>query len=210
MLRVGLTGGIGSGKSTVASRLRELGAFLIDADVVAREVVEPGQPALALIAARFGAGVITASGRLDRAALAGLVFTDSDALADLNAIIHPRMAQRTRELFTVAHSSGVRVLVHDLALLVEMGRAGDYDLVVVVTAPLETRLARLADRGLARDDALARIAAQADDSQRLAVADIVIDNGGARGDTLASVDAAWQQLLAIARRREVGDVVPPA
>lgn len=210
MLRVGLTGGIGSGKSAVAARLQELGAFVVDADQVARDVVEPGQPALAAIVARFSAEVLQPDGRLDRARLAQLVFADPRALADLNAIIHPRMDQRTQELITAAQRAGAQVLVHDLALLVELGRAGEYDLVIVVVAPLDTRLERLVRRGLAPADARARIAAQASDAARLAVADIVIDNGGPLAATHLAVDAAWEQIRSAGRARGVGDVRPPA
>ena len=177
MLRVGLTGGIGSGKSTVAAELAALGARVVDADTVAREVVEPGTPALAAVVERFGPQVLTADGTLDRPALGRLVFGDPAALRDLEAITHPAIWRRTAELVAAAPADAV--VVHDMPLLVEKGMAGEYHLVVVVAASEEVRLRRLVDRrGMAEADARARIGAQADDAARRAAADVWLLNEG--------------------------------
>lgn len=176
MLRVGLTGGIGAGKSAVARLLSVRGAVVIDADVLSREVVEPGTDGLARIAAEFGDSVLTADGSLDRAALGRLVFSDPGARARLNAIVHPLVAARTAELMAAAPPDSV--VVHDVPLLTENGLAPNYDLVLVVEAPLPARLERLAERGLAEPEARSRIAAQATDEQRRAIADEVIVNDG--------------------------------
>jgi dephospho-CoA kinase len=194
MLRVGLTGGIGSGKSTVATRLAEHGAVVIDADRIARDVVEPGTDGLAEVVAEFGDEVRTADGRLNRPALARAVFGDDSARARLNAILHPRIAARTGELVAAAPTGAV--VVHDVPLLVENRLAPGYHLVVVVDAPVDVRLHRLvADRGMSEVDARARIAAQATEEQRRAVADVWLDNGGARDDVLAATDALWADQL---------------
>ncbi|MBD3785095.1 MAG: dephospho-CoA kinase [Micrococcales bacterium] len=170
MLRVGLTGGIGSGKSTAAAALADLGAVVVDADAVAREVVQPGRPALAAIAERFGADLVGDDGALDRAALGRVVFADPAALRDLEAITHPAIWERTAELVAAAPEDAV--VVHDMPLLVEKGMTGEYHLVLVVGAPEEVRLERLVhDRGMGEDDARARIAAQADDAARRSAAD---------------------------------------
>ncbi|MGB8022387.1 MAG: dephospho-CoA kinase [Candidatus Nanopelagicales bacterium] len=198
VVRVGLTGGIGSGKSTVAAMLAERGAVVIDADRIARDVVAPGEPALAEIAARFGAGVIRADGSLDRAGLAAIVFPDPDALAALEAIMHPRIDRRAGELLDDALASGARVVVYDMPLLVENGQSRDFDLVVVVHAPAEARVARLVHRGLAEADARARMVRQASDAERLAVADVVIDNSGSPADLAGEVKRAWQVITAAA------------
>jgi dephospho-CoA kinase len=202
MLRVGLTGGIGSGKSTVSARLAELGAVVLDADKAARAVVEPGTPGLAAITAAFGAGVLGADGSLDRARLAGIVFNDEAALGRLNAITHPLI----REWIAAAEEAAIRaegddvVLVHDVALLAEWGRAKEFDLVIVVDVPAETQLDRLTGpRGMAEEQARARMAAQAAREERLAVADIVIDNSGSREDLDRRVDEVWGELQARAR-----------
>lgn len=181
---VGLTGGIGSGKSTVARLLAERGAIVIDADQVAREIVEPGEPALAEIAAHFGAEVLTEDGALDRPALAAIVFNDADARRDLEAITHPRIGDRIvarlAEIRLGERSDGAsRVVVLDHPLLVETGTTQACDDVIVVTAPEEVRVQRLVDqRGMDESDARARIAAQADDATRVAAATHVIDNSG--------------------------------
>lgn len=195
MIRVGLTGGIGSGKSTVARLLEAHGAVVIDADRIAREVVEPGQPALAEITQRFGDGVLRPDGALDRTALAGIVFGDPDSLAALNAITHPRIGRRIVELGEQAARAGARVLVQDTPLLVELGQAGQFDVVLAVTAPVEVRLDRVVARGLDREDARARMAAQATDEQRAAVADIVLDNSGDEAALAVQVDAVWSGLI---------------
>jgi dephospho-CoA kinase len=189
---VALTGGIAAGKSVVARRLVELGAVLIDADVLAREVVEPGTPGLAAIRDRFGEGVLAPDGSLDRAALGAIVFADADALADLNAITHPAIRVRRRELMAGAGEHDV--LVHDIPLLVEgvAGRPPGYDAIVVVHADHDERVRRMVeDRGMTPEDAERRIAAQATEERRLEVADVVIDNTGDLRRTLEQVDRFW-------------------
>ncbi|GGL24692.1 dephospho-CoA kinase [Phycicoccus endophyticus] len=177
MLRVGLTGGIGSGKSTAAAVLAGLGAHVVDADALAREVLAPGTPGLAAVERRFGPGVLTADGSLDRAALGRLVFADPEARADLEAVTHPAIRARTAQL--VAEVPAGAVLVHDVPLLVEQRMAGEYHLVLVVGASEETRLARLVTlRGMSEEDARARIAAQAGDEERRAAADVWLENEG--------------------------------
>lgn len=194
MLRIGLTGGIGSGKSTVSRQLAALGAVVVDADAVAREVVEPGTPALAAVAERFGAGILTADGSLDRPALGRVVFGDPQALRDLEAITHPAIWERTAQLVAAAPAGAV--VVHDMPLLVEKGMAGEYHLVVVVAAPEEVRLRRLVDdRGMSEDDARARIAAQADDEARRAAADVWLENEGTREALEVAVRRLWHQRI---------------
>ncbi|WP_436496523.1 dephospho-CoA kinase [Actinokineospora sp. HUAS TT18] len=194
MLKVGLTGGIGSGKSTVAGRLAEHGAWLIDSDKIAREVVEPGTDGLAELAAAFGLGILNDDGTLNRAALAGIAFASDESRALLNSIVHPRIGARTAELLAAAPADAV--VVHDIPLLVEGGLAANYHLVVIVDAPVETRVHRLVhSRGLAEADARARIAAQATEDARRAVADVWLDNGGAPDQVLAAVDELWADRL---------------
>ncbi len=195
-IRVGLTGGIGSGKSTVSRLLEARGAVVVDGDAIARRLVEPGEPALAEIVARFGPAVLHADGTLDRAALAAIVFPDPEALAALDAIMHPRIAARSAELLAGAEASGAPVVVYDMPLLVEQGQAGQFDVVLVVQAPQPVRLARLALRGVAAADAEERMRRQASDEQRAAVADIVLDNGGDEAALAAQVDAAWAGIVA--------------
>ena len=191
MLRVGLSGGIGSGKSTVSARLTELGAHVVDADRVAREVVEPGTPALAAIRDRFGADVIT-DGALDRPALGELVFSDEGARRDLEGIIHPRVRERAAKLAAAAPQGSP--VVQDIPLLVETGQAGDFDLVLVVQAPREQRVQRMVDdRGMTPEEAASRIGAQASDAERAAVADVLLDNSGTVEELLAQVDRAWRE-----------------
>lgn len=194
MLKVGLTGGMGSGKSSVARRLRELGCVIIDADAIAREIVEPGQPALAELAEAFGSDILLSDGSLDRPLLASRAFADEQSTARLNAITHPRIQQRTAELFAMA---GPRdIVIHDMPLLVENGLAPDHHLVVVVDAPVETRIARLVSgRGVDEADARRRIAAQIGDDERLAAADVVIDNSGTDAALREQVDALWRTRL---------------
>jgi dephospho-CoA kinase len=191
---VGLTGGVGSGKSTVATMLAEHGAVVIDADAIAREVVAVGTPGHADVVARFGAGIVVGDGSLDRPALASIVFADPAALADLNAIVHPLVAARAAELTTSAPSDVV--VVHDIPLLVEGRGTAGFQVVVVVETAMPLRLERLAERGLAVDQARARIAAQASDEQRRAVADELLLNNGTRQELAALVDALWHRLLA--------------
>ncbi len=198
MLRVGLTGGIGSGKSTVSRLLAELGAVVVDGDRIARDLVAPGEPALAAIVSRFGTGILQPDGRLDRAALAAIVFPDPDALAGLDAIMHPRIARRAAQTLVDAERAGAAIVVYDMPLLVESGSADDFDVVVVVQAPVEVRLARLAVRGVPVADARERMARQASDEERAAVATILIDNGGDEEELTQQVQRAWILLQAAA------------
>jgi len=194
MLRVGLTGGIGAGKSTVANRLAEHGAVIIDADRIAREVVEPGTEGLAEIVLAFGDDVLTADGRLDRPALAARAFADQDSRRALNAIVHPRVGERTAEL--MAEAAPDAIVVHDIPLLVENGLAPHYHLVLVVDADPDIRVSRLTgSRGMSETDARARIAAQASPQQRRAVADVWLDNGGPEDIVESEVDALWSDRL---------------
>jgi dephospho-CoA kinase len=205
VLKVGLTGGIGSGKSAVSALLAERGAVVIDADGIAREVVEPGTPGLAAVVAEFGPDVLRPDGTLDRAALGRRVFPDPAALARLNAITHPRIGERTAELF--AQAEGAQVVVHDVALLVENGLAPAYDEVVVVAAEPATQLDRLVRlRGMTEEDARARIAAQAPLADKLAVATHVVRNDGSRDELVAQVDALWAAL--VSPRRASGPARP--
>ena len=197
MLRIGLTGGIGSGKSTVAGLLAARGAVVVDADRIAREVVEAGTPGLAAVTDAFGDGVLAADGSLDRPALAAIVFTDPEARARLDAIVHPLVRERSVEL--IAGAPADAVLVNDVPLLVETGQAGTYDLVLVVEADLATRLTRLVERGLTEEDARARIGSQATDEQRRAVADVVLDNSGSREELADQVARFWEERVEPAR-----------
>jgi dephospho-CoA kinase len=191
VLRIGLTGGIGSGKSTVAGLLAARGALIVDADRIAREVVEPGTPGLAQVVDAFGDGVLAPDGSLARPALAAIVFSDPEARARLDGIVHPLVRARTAELVAAAPEGSV--VVNDVPLLVETGQAGSYDLVLVVEADPGTRVARLVRRGLTEDDARARIAAQASDEQRRAAADVVLDNSGAPEQLAEQVDRFWAE-----------------
>lgn len=192
-MRVGLTGGIASGKTAVSDRLADLGAYVIDADLLAREVVEPGRPALASLVARFGEAILSPDGQLDRAALGKIVFADADARRFVESVIHPAVRRRAAELEESA-PAGV-VVVHVIPLLVETDQVGDYDVVVVVDAPEEAQLARLADRnGLDEAAARARLAAQVSRPARLAAADIVFDNSGGRDSLDREVGELWARL----------------
>src|SRR4051794_2545083 len=199
VLRIGLTGGIGSGKSTVSRLLVERGALLVDADVLARAVVEPGTPGLAAVVEAFGDGVLTPEGALDRPALAAIVFADPGARARLDGIVHPLVRQRAAELVAAAPADAV--VVQDVPLLVETGQAASFDLVLVVEADLETRVRRLVQRGLGEEDARARIASQATDAQRRAVADVVLGNSGTPEELEAQVDRFWAERVAPALGR---------
>ena len=197
MLRVGLTGGIGSGKSEVSRRLAAHGAVIIDADVAARAVVAPGTPGLARVAEAFGAGVLGPDGALDRERLGTIVFRDPASRATLNGIVHPLVGEwmRAAERAAVAASASDVIIVHDVPLLAENRRAGDFDLVIVVDVPPELQLERLVgQRGMAPDQARARLAAQASREQRLAVADLVIDNSGSLEDLDRRVAGVWADL----------------
>lgn len=193
---IGLTGGIASGKSVVGTRLKELGAVHIDADVLAREVVEPGTPALDDIRREFGPAVIGADGRLDRAALGAIVFADPDRRRTLEQITHPAVRQEaTRRMTDAAASDPAAIVVYDVPLLVEAGPPHRYDTIVVTHASREERMRRLVDiRGMDPDEAERRIAAQATDEERRAVADVVIETGGTIEETVAQVDAFWAAL----------------
>lgn len=190
-VRVGLSGGVGSGKSTVAAMLAEHGAVVVDADAIAREVVEPGTPGFNAVVAHFGEDVVS-GGRLDRPKLARIVFHDEQALRHLNAIVHPLVGRRTAELTEAAAADAV--VVYDVPLLVESKMAPGFEVVVIVEAPEQTRLERLAGRSMSAADARARMAAQATDEQRRAVADELIINDGSREGLGADVDALWQRL----------------
>jgi len=198
VLKVGLTGGIGSGKSEVARRLAGYGALIIDADRIARQVVEPGTPGLAQIVGQFGAAVLARDGTLDRAVLGDIVFSDAELRGKLNAIIHPLVGARIRELEQGADQEAI--VIEDIPLIAENDMAGFFDLVVVVDVPprlQEERLIR--ERELTRDQVAARIAAQASREQRLAIADLVLDNSGSLAELDRQVGDLWAELSRQAR-----------
>jgi dephospho-CoA kinase len=210
VLRVGLTGGIGSGKSEVSRRLGAHGAVILDADVAAREVVAPGTPGLARVAEAFGQGVLRPDGALDRDRLGAIVFADPASRQRLNAIIHPlvRDWMRAAERAAADRARGDLIVVQDVPLLAEAGLAGDFDVVIVVDAPPELQVERLASlRGMPEDQARARMAAQASRQQRLAVADLVIDNSGSLEDLDRRVAEVWADLE---RRAAAAAARPPA
>lgn len=179
MIKVGLTGGIGSGKSTVAGMLAEHGIPVIDADLIAREIVEPGQPALRELAEAFGEEILHADGSLNRAELARRAFVDEEHTLLLNSITHPRIREETERRFAAAEQDGAGSVIYDMPLLVDNGLHTGMDLTVVVDVDVETRIARLvSSRGLDEQDARRRIAAQIDDETRRAAADVIIDNNG--------------------------------
>lgn len=196
MITVGLTGGIGSGKSTVTRLLAARGAAVVDADLVAREVVEPGSEGLAAVVSAFGEQVLRPDGSLDRAALGERVFADPDARATLNGLLHPRIAARSAQLLAEAEALDPDgVLVHDVPLLVENGLAPAYDVVVVVDTDPEVAVRRLVEqRGMTEADARARAEAQATRAERLAVADEVVRNEGTEEELVEQVEALWQRL----------------
>ncbi len=192
-MRVGLTGGVASGKSTVSAMLAELGATVIDADLLAREVVERGTPGLAQVVEEFGEELLTADGDLDRPAMGRLVFGDEERRRRLEAIVHPLVFERYAEIEASAPADGV--VVHDIPLLAESGRADTFDEVVVVDVPAELQVERMVrDRGWTEEEARSRIAAQATREERLAVATIVVDNSGSLEDLRARVAEVWEQL----------------
>ena len=197
MYLIALTGGIAAGKSVIGARLAELGAVHIDADELAREVVEPGEPALARITEEFGPTVIGVDGALDRSALAAIVFSDPAKRALLNAITHPAVRARAKKLMAEAEAQNPSaVVVYDVPLLIETGPVEGYDLVVVAMASETVRLRRLTEvRGMSLDEARGRIAAQATDEQRRAVADVVIATGGTMEETLAQIDELWARVV---------------
>jgi dephospho-CoA kinase len=188
---VGLTGGIGSGKSTVASLLAERGAIVIDADAIAREVVEPGTPTLAKLVERFGPEILAADGSLDRAALAERAFVTEEDKKDLEAITHPAIGE---EFLRRVAEAPEGVVVHDVPLLVESTRGFKYDAVIVVEAPIDVRLDRLEARGVPRDDAQRRIGMQASDADRRKVATWVVDNSGPRDELERQIEKIWAEL----------------
>ncbi|MFC8310607.1 dephospho-CoA kinase [Streptomyces olivaceus] len=196
MLRVGLTGGIGAGKSEVSRLLVDCGAVLIDADRIAREVVEPGTPGLAAVVEAFGADVLTEDGRLDRPKLGSIVFADRERLAALNSIVHPLVGERSRALEEAAEAAAEdAVVVHDVPLLTENGLAPLYDVVVVVDADPATQLHRLVRlRGMSEQDARARMAAQATREQRREIADLVVDNDVPLEELRRRVREVWAEL----------------
>ena len=201
MLRVGLTGGIGAGKSEVSRRLAAHGAIVIDADLIAREVVAPGTDGLAEVVEAFGPGVRAPDGGLDRVRLGEIVFADQQKLARLNAIVHPRVGARMRELEDAAGPDSV--VVHDVPLIAENGLADAYDVVVVVDVPPAVQLDRLVRlRGMSRNQAEARMAAQASRTARLAIAGLVIDNSGSLADLDHQVGELWAELCRRAVRAD--------
>ena len=197
MYLIGLTGGIASGKSAVASRLAERGAVVVDTDVIAREIVEPGTPALDQIARQFGPAVLTADGSLDRPALGAIIFSDPDKRVALNAITHPAVWRLSRQRFADAAAADPHsIVVYDVPLLAEGSRRDEFDLIAVVSASEDTRVDRLVRlRGMTRDEATARISSQATDAERLAIADVVIDSDGELADTLRQADELWDRAL---------------
>lgn len=198
MFRIGLTGGIAAGKSVAATRLAELGAVVVDHDLLAREAVAPGSVGLAEIAETFGPGVLAEGGSLDRPALGALVFADDAARERLNAIVHPEVRRLSAEREAKAGAADPSaVVVHDIPLLVETGQAGHFHLVVVVHTPAEQRVRRLvAARGLTEEAARARVVAQASDEERLAAADVTLDGSRTEEDLRAQVDTLWQRVTA--------------
>lgn len=199
-MKVGLTGGIGSGKSTVSTLLAKHGAVVIDYDQLARDVVAPGSPVLVDIAERFGSDVITADGELDRPALGAIVFADPQALSDLNGITHPAIGRLCVEREKAAPADAI--VVHDNALLVEMGGAASCDVVIVVDVPVEAQIERLVDnRGMTEADARARIGAQASREEKTGAADLVIDNAGSYDELVHIVGGIWDELVSRAATR---------
>lgn len=200
MLRVGLTGGIGSGKSAVSAMFVARGAALVDADVNARAVVAKGTPGLAQVVQAFGPGILTSDGELDRPALGRRVFADPEQLATLNAIVHPLVGAESQKQTEAAERSGAPVLIHDVPLLVENHLQDLYDAVIVVSASPQTQLDRLTQkRGMTEEDAQARIDAQAPLADKLAAATYVIDNDGPQEALAKQVDQIWAALLAAAK-----------
>lgn len=193
---VALTGGIASGKSTVARRLAERGAVIVDADAIVREVQAPGSPVLEAIAEEFGEAMVRPDGSLDRSALGAHVFGDAERVARLNAIVHPAVGEESRRRFDAAFAADpAAVVVYDVPLLAEARAGDDWDLVVVAQAPQDVRIRRMVElRGMTPEDALARVASQASDARRLALADVVIDTAGSIEETIAQTDALWERL----------------
>jgi dephospho-CoA kinase len=189
MLRIGLTGGIGAGKSTVSATFNECGGIIVDGDVIAREVVEPGTEGLAQLVQAFGEDILLSDGALNRPALAAKAFVDDEQRAKLNGIVHPLVGRRRLEIIESVPDNAV--VVEDIPLLVETGMAPMFPLVVVVTAPEEIRVQRLIKRGMDEADARARIAAQASEDQRRAIADVLLDNSGSQDDLIQRARDLW-------------------
>lgn len=195
MKKVGLTGGIGSGKSTVARIFEAHGAVVIDADAIARELVEPGEPALAALVAEFGPRILREDGTLNRGELASLAFSDAQATVRLNSIMHPLIREESERRLAEASNEGIQTVVYDMPLLVETGQRDLVDIVVVVDVPEDLQVERaVALRGLDEQDVRRRIEAQASREERLAIADIVIDNSGSLDDTQGQVERVWKAL----------------
>jgi dephospho-CoA kinase len=201
VLLVGLTGGIGAGKSTVGRMLAEHGAVVIDADQLARAALDPGSPGAAMVREAFGPEAVSAGGEVDREWLAGRVFQDPESRRRLEAIVHPEVGRLFREA-TDPYRDTDRVVVYDVPLLVENGLGGMFDLVVVVEAPVVVRVARLVARGIKEDDARGRMAAQATDAERTAIADVVLHNGGEEEELERQVRELWDDLARRAGRTE--------
>ena len=199
---IALTGGIASGKSTVAARLEDLGAVVVDADLLAREAVQPGSPGLQAVVGEFGDAVLTQEGALDRPALGAIVFADSSARHRLNSIVHPEVERLSHARFAAAFDADPdAVVVYDVPLLAEARGRAEFDAVVVVHAPAEERIRRMIElRGMTAEDAERRVGAQASDAERIAMADHLIDSSGTLGETLSAVDALWPALAATQRR----------
>jgi dephospho-CoA kinase len=208
VLKIGLTGGIASGKSMVAARLKELGAVLVDADAIARDVVEPGTPGLAAVVKAFGEDILDAEGRLDRARLGAVVFRDPERRAELNGIVHPLVRRRAAAVIAAAPADAV--VVQDIPLLVETGQQSNFHLVVVVDAAAEVRVQRMVKhRGMTEEEARSRMAAQAARDVRLAAADVVLDNSGSPEDLRCEVDRLWQDRL-VPYARNIGEATVAA
>lgn len=202
MVRVGLTGGIASGKTAVSDRLRRLGAVVIDSDLLAREVVEPGTPGLAAVLRRFGTPLLSPDGTLDRAALGRIVFADAEARSDLEQIVHPAVRARAAVIEAEAEADADAVVVHVIPLLVETGQAADFDLVVVVDVPPDVQRQRLQQRSsLSADEAESRLAAQAGREDRLRLADYVVNNAGPLSELDRRVRELWSRLQDLTKQR---------
>ncbi|MDK4206018.1 dephospho-CoA kinase [Corynebacterium pseudodiphtheriticum] len=200
---IGLTGGIGSGKSTVARILQEHGFPIVDADLIAREIVEPGQPALAELAKEFGEDILNADGSLDRGLLASRAFTTKDTTQRLNNITHPRIKQRTQELFDEARENGAEAVIYDMPLLIDKGLHKDMDATIVVHAAEHVRLERLTTkRGLDVDDVRRRINAQIDDETRKQYADILLDNNGTEEDLTQQIAQAVDKIKQLTKQAQ--------
>lgn len=200
MKLIGLTGGIGSGKSTVAAMLKEHGFPIVDADRIAREIVEPGQPALQELAAEFGDDILNADGALDRSLLASRAFVDEEATRTLNEITHPRIKERTQELFDAARENGAEAVIYDMPLLIDKDLHKDMDATIVVHTDEHLRIERLTTkRGLDSDDVRRRINAQIDDETRKAAADILIDNNGGEDELRPQITAAVKKIHQLSR-----------